>query len=156
MTCWALLEIWAANAAPAADICDAGIMTSSSSSSTGRSASTGRGSAGRGSTGRGSAGRGSPGRRAAGRGAAGRKAAGRRAAGRGAAGRGAAAGGSCRPSGHGGWTWSFTARAGGANSAGRRRDSLLRGMSKFKSKTPCKQTENLTNIDLTFIKHAIQ
>ena len=40
--------------------------------------------------------------------------------------------------------------------AGRHRDSLLRGTSKFKSKTPCKQTENLTNIDLTFIEHAIQ
>ena len=108
------------------------------------------------------------------------------AAGRRAEGRGAAAGGSCRPSGLGGWAWSFTARAGGANSAatavgagaargasvrltlgwasaplvcaaaGRRRDSLLRGTSKFKSKTPCKQTENLTNIDLTFIEHAIQ
>ena len=116
-------------------------------------------------------------------------------AGRDSTGRGAAAGGSCRPSGCGGWAWSFTARAGGANYAAtavgagcgsaavgavaargasyrltlgwasaplvcaavvRRRDSLLRGTLKSKSKTPCKQTENLTNIELTFIEHPIQ
>ena len=40
--------------------------------------------------------------------------------------------------------------------AGRRSDSLLRGTLKSKLKTPCKQTENLTSIDLTFIEHAIQ